>query len=342
VILRCYSNPKGLCDMKDFHPGVLDLDLDSEIDRITSAIKTQTLEILKKLGGVVAVSGGVDSSLTAALAARALGTKHVLVLCLPERESDPKNTRLGKLLANHLGVQIIVEDIGPVLDAFKCYERRDEAVKRIFPEYDSSFKFKIVLQKNFIETGRLNVYSLVIEDPNGQRKSKRLPLKELLEIISATSHKQRTRAQFAYYHADRLRYAVCGTPNRLEYDQGFFVKGGDGLADLKPIAHLYKTQVYSLARHLGLPGEILSQIPSTDTYSLGQTQEEFYFSLPYNKLDLILWALNHDVPATDAADVMGYTEEQVQRVYSDIKQKRRATGYLHRTLFVEPIPEITF
>jgi len=328
--------------MKDFHPGVLDLDLDSEIDRITSAIKTQTLEILKKLGGVVAVSGGVDSSLTAALAARALGTKHVLVLCLPERESDPKNTRLGKLLANHLGVQIIVEDIGPVLDAFKCYERRDEAVKRIFPEYDSSFKFKIVLQKNFIETGRLNVYSLVIEDPNGQRKSKRLPLKELLEIISATSHKQRTRAQFAYYHADRLRYAVCGTPNRLEYDQGFFVKGGDGLADLKPIAHLYKTQVYSLARHLGLPGEILSQIPSTDTYSLGQTQEEFYFSLPYNKLDLILWALNHDVPATDAADVMGYTEEQVQRVYSDIKQKRRATGYLHRTLFVEPIPEITF
>ena len=328
--------------MKDFHPGVLDLDLDSEIDRITSAIKTQTLDILKKLGGVVAVSGGVDSSLTAALAARALGTKHVLVLCLPERESDPKNTRLGKLLANHLGVQIIVEDIGPVLDALKCYERRDDAVKRIFPEYDSSFKFKIVLQKNFLETGRLNVYSLVIEDSNGQRKSKRLPLKELLEIISATSHKQRTRAQFAYYHADRLRYAVCGTPNRLEYDQGFFVKGGDGLADLKPIAHLYKTQVYSLARHLGLPGEILSQMPSTDTYSLGQTQEEFYFSLPYDKLDLILWALNHDVPASDVADVMGYTEEQVQRVYSDIKQKRRATGYLHRTLFVEPIPEITF
>ena len=327
--------------MKDFHFGVLDLEPNSEIERITSAIKMQTLEILNKRGIVVAVSGGVDSSLTAALSARALGTKHVLVLCLPERESDPKSTRLGKLLANFLGVQIIIEDISPVLDAFKCYERRDEAVKRIFPEYDSSFKFKIVLQKNLLETGRLNIYSLVIEDPNGQRKSKRLSPKELLEIIASTNHKQRTRKQFEYYHADRLGYAVAGTPNRLEYDQGFFVKGGDGLADLKPIAHLYKSQVYALTRHMGLPDEILSQIPSTDTYSLGQTQEEFYFSLSYDKLDLILWALNHNVPASDVAKVMGYTEEQVQHVYTDIKQKRRTTNYLHHTLFVERIPEIT-
>lgn len=327
--------------MKDFHLGVLDLDLDSDLDRITSAIKKQTLEILNKLGIVIAVSGGVDSSLTAALAVKALGIKRVVVLCLPERESNPESSQLGKLLANHLGVQIIVEDISPVLDAFKCYERRDEAVKRIFPEYDSRFKLKIVLPNNFLETGRINVYKLVIEAPNGQRKSKRLPPKELIEIIAATSHKQRTRAQFTYYHADRLRYAVCGTPNRLEYDQGFFVKGGDGLADLKPIAHLYKSQVYALARHLGLPDEILSQTPSTDTYSLGQTQEEFYFSLPYDKLDLILWAFNHNVPALDVADVMGYTEVQVQRVYSEIKQKRRATNYLHHTLFVESISEIT-
>jgi len=299
--------------MKDFHLGVLDLDLDSDLDRITSAIKKQTLEILNKLGIVIAVSGGVDSSLTAALAVKALGIKRVVVLCLPERESNPESSQLGKLLANHLGVQIIVEDISPVLDAFKCYEHRDEAVKRIFPEYDSRFKLKIVLPNNFLETGRINVYKLVIEAPNGQRKSKRLPPKELIEIIAATSHKQRTRAQFTYYHADRLRYAVCGTPNRLEYDQGFFVKGGDGLADLKPIAHLYKSQVYALARHLGLPDEIISQIPSTDTYSLGQTQEEFCFSLPYDKLDLILWALNHNVPASDVADVMGYTDEQVQQ-----------------------------
>ncbi len=326
--------------MKEFNLGVLDLDLESEIERITNTIRTQTYEILKKFGGVVATSGGIDSSLTAALAVRALGTEHVLTLCLPENESNPESTRLGKLISHHLGAEVITEEIGPVLSAFGCYKKRNEAVQRIFPEYKNDYKFNIVLPQNLLETGRINVFHLVIEDTNGHRKSKRLPRKELLEIIAATNHKQRTRTQFTYYHADRLGYAVYGTSNRLEIDQGFFVKGGDGLADLKPIAHLYKTQVYAMARHLGLPEEILNSEPTTDTYSLDSTAEEFYFSLPYEKLDLILWALNHDVPVSNVAKVMGYTKEQIQRVYKDIQQKRRTTYYLHPTLYVETIPEI--
>lgn len=327
--------------MDSFHLGVLDLDLNKEVDRITCAIKKQTLEILKKRGVVVAVSGGIDSSLAAALAVRALGKENVFALCLPEFESNPDSLRLGKLISKHLGIDAIVEEIGPALEALGCYKRRDEAAKRIFPEYNSNYKLKIVLPQNLLETGRMNIYSLVIESPDGQRKSKRLPRTEFLEIVAATNHKQRTRTQYLYYHADRLGYAVCGTSNRLEMDQGFFVKGGDGLADLKPIAHLFKTQVFTMARYLQLPSEILGTKPTPDTYSLGSNSEEFYFSLPYDKLDLILWALNHDVPASETANVMGYTKEQVEHVYTDIRQKRKMTYYLHPTLYIEPIEEIS-
>jgi NAD+ synthase len=144
-----------------------------------------------------------------------------------------------------------------------------------------------------------------------------------------------------YYHADRLNYAVIGTPNRLEYDQGFFVKNGDGAADLKPIAHLYKTQVYALAKALDLPEDITSARPTTDTYSLAQGQDEFYFALPYEQMDLALWAHNHAVAAADLAPVIGITEEHAKMIYEDIQAKRRATAYLHRgPVLVEDVAEI--
>jgi NAD+ synthase len=321
-----------------FNINVLDIIPEKETDRIVSFIQTQVFEKLKRRGLIVAISGGIDSSVTAALAVRALGKDRVLTLALPENESGGDSMRLGKMLAEHLGTEFIVEDISSALEAFGCYQRRDEAVRRIFPQYDSTYKMKIVQPQNLLESGRISFFYLVIENPGGRQFNKRLPARELLEIVAATNHKQRTRKQFEYYHADRMMYAVAGTPNRLEYDQGFFVKGGDGLADVKPIAHLYKTQVYALARYLDIPEEIQSQTPSTDTYSLSQTQEEFYFALSYDKLDLMLWAYNHNIPAQKAGTVMGFTEQQVEHVYRDIAQKRRTTEYLHYgPLLVEQI-----
>ena len=214
-------------------------------------------------GAIIAVSGGIDSSVTAGVITRALGAERIVALSLPEHESSPTNTDYGKLLTEHLGIELIVEPIAQVLEGLGCYRRREEAVKRVFPEFTPEYRFKIVLPQNLMETGRINFYNLVIQDPSGNIQTKRLPSRELLEIIAATNFKQRTRKQFEYYYADRYGYAVAGTPNRLEYDQGFFVKGGDGLADFKPIAHLYKTQVYAMARFLGLPEEILEQKPST-------------------------------------------------------------------------------
>ncbi len=231
-----------------------------------------------------------------------------------------------------------------MLSAVGCYRRRNAAIRRVVPEFQDDWRFKVVLPGGRLDSDRLNVSTLAVEVPqHGRREVRhvRLPPAEYREIVAATNFKQRVRTMLEYYHADRLHYAVVGTPNRLEYDQGFFVKGGDGLADVKPIAHLYKSQVYALAEYLGVPAEIRSRAPTTDTYSLPQTQEEFYFALPTATLDLILYAHNLGKGAAAIAVELGRTPDQAARALRDIEQKRAATRYLHLPpLLVEPVAEL--
>jgi len=289
---------------------------------------------------VVGLSGGVDSSVVAALCARALGPERVLGLLLPEPEGNADSLRLGRLVAGSLGVKVLEEDIGPLLQAAGCYERRDACIRGSLPEYGPGFQCKLVLRRSAGDSG-YNVYGLVVRTPNGTESRLRLSGEALLGIVAATSLKQRTRMLMEYYHAERLHYAVAGTPNRLEYDQGFFVKFGDGAADLKPIAHLYKSQVYQLAEHLGIPEEVRRRQPSADTYPGAQSQEEFYFGLPYEKLDLCLYALNHGIPAQGAAPAVGLSAAEVGRIYADIESKRKATFYQHAPpLLAEEILEV--
>jgi NAD+ synthase len=317
---------------------VLDLDLPATVDRICARIKESAAKLGKR-GAVVAISGGIDSSVCATLSARALGREHVFFLILPERDSSARSGRLGRMLADHLHVEHIVHDIAPTLEAIGCYRWRDDAIRAVFPDYGDSWKNKIVIAGG-LERG-INYHKLVVESPDGRRQEKRLGPKEYLQIVAAQNFKQRIRKTLEYFHADRLNYLVIGTPNRLEYDQGFFVKNGDGAADMKPIAHLYKTQVYALARHLGLPDEVVGVRPTTDTFSLEQGQDEFYFALPYEKMDLALWAKNHALPAKELAAALQITEQQAELVYRDIDAKRRTTRYLHaRPELVEPVEEI--
>ena len=282
---------------------------------------------LGRRGVVVAISGGVDSSVCAALAARAFGRPRMLGLLLPEKDSSSASARLGRQVAERVGIDYLVEDIAPALEAIGCYRRRDDAMRALFPDYGPDWKSKIVIASSM--GGKLHYFKLVVQAPGGPVQEKRLPPKEYLEIVAATSFKQRIRKTLEYFHADRLNYAVIGTPNRLEYDQGFFVKNGDGSADVKPIAHLYKTQVYALARYLQIPEEICSARPTTDTYSMPQGQDEFYFALPYEKMDIALLAHNQHVAAAELAPHIGLTEQQAQTVYADIEAKRRTTAYLH-------------
>ena len=312
----------------------------AQIDSIAGSILKQVRDILRRRGLVLGLSGGIDSSVCAALCARALGRERVLALLLPERDASRDSLRLGKVVAERLEIPYITEDITPILVSAGCYRRQHQVIQEIFPDFHGDWKFKLSLPV-VTEKSRLPITNIIVQSPDGTKRSERLSADAYLQLVAATNFKQRVRKMIEYYHADRLHYAVCGTPNRLEYDQGFFVKNGDGSADVKPIAHLYKTQVFQLAEALGIPDEIVNQVPTTDTFSLSQTQEEFYFGVPYQQMDLSLFAVNHKIPAREVAAVVDLTEEQVARVFQDIQSKRRATRYLHtRPLLVESVAEI--
>ncbi len=303
------------------------IDYTAEADRICERLRHLVFDVLNRRGMVVAMSGGIDSSCCAALAVRALGKDRVFGLLLPERDSSSASSQLGTMLAEHLGVPYTLQNIAPTLEAIGCYASQDEALRRAVPGYGPGWKFKLAISDAM--GGRVSITKVVAEDPQGNRHEKRLPAPDYLQIVAATNFKQRIRKNLEYYHADRLNYACTGTPNRLEYDQGFFVKNGDGSADVKPIAHLYKTQVYAMARHLGLPEAVTTTTPTTDTFSLAQGQDEFYFKLPYPQMDLALWHLNENRPASELAAALGCDEAAANAIYENIRAKRRTTAYLH-------------
>jgi NAD+ synthase len=307
---------------------LLRIDPAAETERIVAWIRETVFNGLRRKGAVIGVSGGIDSTVVAFLCARALGNERVQVLFTPEAESSSDSLRLGRMVAELLNVRYVVEDITPVLTGARCYERRDDAIRLVVPEYSEGYKCKLVLP-NLLDASRYSIFSVVVQSPDGESKKVRLTPAAYLGIVAATNFKQRARKMIEYHYADLLQYGVTGTPNRLEYDLGFFVKNGDGAADFKPIAHLYKSQVYQLAEYLGVPEEIRTRPPTTDTYTLDQSQEEFYFMLPLEKMDLCLYGRNSGMSTADLALAAGITEDQAERVYRMIESNRKVAQYLH-------------
>jgi NAD+ synthase len=323
-----------------FSSDVLKIDCEQEVDRICEKIKIIVGSQLKRRGIVIGVSGGIDSSVTLALAVRALGKERIIALQMPERHSAAETLFFSNLLVKQFEVEEIHEDITAILNAVGFYNKYVTTVKNVIPSYDENWKSKIVLP-GILEGQNYLLFSLIAQSPDGQVIKTRLDAKAYLGIVSVTNFKQRIRKMLEYYHADRMNFAVAGTPNRLEYDQGFFVKLGDGAADIKPIAHLYKSQVYQIAEFLNVPEQIRKRPPTTDTYSLAQNQDEFYFQLPYDKLDICLYAKNNNIDPSAIATEIGLSEEAVRLVFADIDLKRRATRYLHlKPQLIEDVAEI--
>ncbi|NTG51490.1 NAD(+) synthase [Agrobacterium rhizogenes] len=330
-------NPSPLSIHSALSSDALRIDAAAEVDRIAQAMRDQVRNKMRRRGLVIGLSGGVDSSVCAALAAYALGPHNVFAIFMPENDSDPESLSLGQDVAKAFSLEGAIEDIGSALAAMGCYERRDDFIRQVEPAYGSGWSCKVVISSPLAGEGYA-LSTLVLQAPDGSQTRHRMPASVYLGIVAATNMKQRTRKQMEYYHADRLNYAVLGTPNRLEYDQGFFVKNGDGAADLKPIAHLYKSQVYQIAEYLGVPEEVRRRPPTTDTWSLTQTQEEFYFALPYDRMDLCLHALNEGLGVEETAKATQLTTDQVERVWLDIHSKRKATRPLHLApLLVQPV-----
>lgn len=320
-------------DDSQVHPfgkDVLKLDLEKEFERITSAIYELVHHEMRRQGVVVGISGGIDSSVVLALCTRALGSQRVVGILLPEKESSPENITLAEEVANCFDVQTLIEEITPALDGFGCYERRNEAIRRVFPQFQPGWGVKIVLPSDLLSRGTLNIFHLVVTDPQGVESAQRLPLRDYFQIVASSNFKQRTRTNLLYYHAELRNYAVIGTPNKNEHDLGFFVKGGDGLYDFAPIRHLFKTQVYQLAEFLGIPESICKRPPTTDTYPGGSTQEEFFYRIPFELLDLIWYGHEQNIPVEEIAGALALTNEQVQWVVDDIARKRMTTAYLRQ------------
>ena len=316
-----------------FTKKAININVEKETNRITGWIKEIVQQTLKKRGLVIGISGGVDSSVVLALAVKSLGPKKVLGVMLPEFESSPDSANLAQELAAQFGIETITENISGSLTGAGCYQRRDDAIRSFMPQFGDGWKSKITLPGNLLEDNTLNVFYLTAVDPEGNEHRKRIPPRAFSQIVAASNFKQRVRMAMLYYHAERLNYAVVGTANKNEHELGFFVKHGDGGVDLQPIHHLFKTQVYQLAEYLNIPEEIRSRTPTSDTYSAGSSQEEFFFRLPFDILDTIWFGYEKNVPKETIADVLNLTTEQVSRVFDDIKRKKHTTDYLRFNTF---------
>lgn len=313
-----------------FSTSILDINPSLEIARISDFIREMTFKNFKSRAAVVGLSGGIDSAVVGELCVRALGKEKVMGLLLPEKESNPISLEYGKKQAEKMEIATITVDITTYLESLKVYEKRNAVIKSIFPEFNESYKFHITLPQDLLERNRCNYHSITIEDIFKERRKKRVSGTDWLAISACQNMKQRTRMMLLYYYSEKNKYIVAGTTNKTEVVQGFYVKFGDGGVDIEPIAHLYKTQVYKLAKKLGVIDEIINRKPSPDTYSLPVTDKEFYFCLDYELLDLLLMAYENNVPIDQVSKISNLSDIQIKRIFKDFKAKEQATWHLRQ------------
>lgn len=318
--------------MPKFSPDVLNIDLAAESERIADFIKKTVAGRMHKKGAVVGLSGGIDSAVSAALSVRAFGPEKVLGILLPEKDSNPLSEQYARLHAERLGISTTKVDITETIESFGSYRYRDQVVNKLFPDFDPlTWRYKIVLPQDLLERESLNIFSLVVQLPDGSEQKKRLAPQDFLQIVASTNIRQRTRMIYLYYFAEKNNYGVIGTTNRTEEREGFFVKYGDGGVDIEPLAHLYKTQVYALGEFLKVPDEIIKRAPSPDTYTATVSDTEFYFGIPFHLLDPFLWADEHNVTPAEVCSALSLSEEQYKRIKTNIENKAKATWHFLET-----------
>ena len=298
--------------------------MDSVVQHLQDFIHKQVYDNFRKRGIVVGISGGIDSAISAKLCCNAVGKENVLGIILPEKESNPQSQEFAKKYCEKLGIKYEIEDITSILDSSEIYQIREKIVKKYFPDYNQSCKYRIVFSENFDSDG-LSIPYLEVNDGNNQIHKIKLSLNDYFTITAATNIKHRIRMTRLYFHAEKNNFLVCGTTNKAEFQQGYFVKYGDGGVDIEPLANLYKTQIYQLGTYLDIPNEIIERKASPDTWSFDVSDEEFFYSLPYEIVDLMLFAKEKSVTLSYICSTLDLKEEKVKRILNSIERKLHAS-----------------
>ena len=311
-----------------FNRDVLKIDPAEHLEKLSKFIVQQLTVVFRRKGIVVGMSGGVDSSCMAAIAVHAIGKAKVVGLVLPEVETNPVSSEYAIKHAQALGIEHRQIDITDTVNSVVPYQWRDTFIQGLVPEYKPGYKYNISLPTDLLDRDTFSFYSLQVQMPDGQIKRKRLNLDEFHTITSFANIKIRTRMLHLYAEAERRNLLVAGTTNRTEFLLGDFCKYGDGGTDIEPLTYLYKNQIYQIAEHLGVIPEIIHRTPSPDTFSLPVSDQEFFFRIPFETLDHLLYAWEHEVPTSEAAKVLDISEEGVKRAYRDFASKHRATAHV--------------
>ena len=311
-----------------FNLNVLKIDPARELERLSKFFVEQMNIVFRRKGVIVGLSGGIDSTCVATIAVRAVGKEKVVGLVLPETESNPVSSEYAIKHAQTLGIEHRRINITPTVDSVVQYKWRDEYIQDLIPEYKAGYKYNITLPTDLLERDSYSFYLLQVQMPDGETKKKRLNIEQFRTITSFANIKIRARMLHLYAEAERRNLLVIGTTNRTEFLLGDFCKYGDGGTDIEPITYLYKNQIYQLTDYLNVIPEIVNRQPSPDTFSLPVSDQEFFFRIPFDKLDYLLYAWEHKVTVIDAAKVLNISKDAVERAYKDFTAKNRTTTHL--------------
>ena len=294
--------------------------IENKINEITNFIKNEVFEIYQKKGVAVGLSGGIDSAITAALCTKSIGSEKILGLILPEKESDVNSKNLALQIAEKYNIETKSIDITNILESFGVYENKEKIVKQKFPNYNEKCKYRVVVPPK-LENNIGMPFLEILDDENILHKLK-ISSFDFLNLTAATSIKHRVRMTMLYNYAEKNNFTVVGTTNKTEYLQGYFVKYGDGGSDIEPLVHLYKTQIYQIANFLKLPEEIINQDASPDVWSFKTSDEEFFYAVPYNIVDLILYGREKNLSINEIAKFSNLGSEKIEKLIQFQNQKQ--------------------